>query len=54
MHGGKRKGAGRPKSKNKKVQLYVSMPTSDIKTLGGKDYVRELLTEHVKWLTAKK
>ena len=45
--GGKREGAGRKPSKDPLVPMYISLNTSVVETLGGKDKVRDTAQKHL-------
>jgi hypothetical protein len=45
--GGKREGAGRKPSKDPLVPMYISLNTSVVDILGGKDKVRETAQKHL-------
>lgn len=50
-NGGKRKGAGRPRSKDKRKQIRISLHESAIKKLGGERTVQEMLLMYADGLT---
>lgn len=47
--GGRREGAGRKPTENPLVPVYVSIKTSVVETLGGRESVRVLATKYLNY-----